>query len=81
VAWGRMARGAEEKVKSKGRTYILFLRFFAIFRFYFWSKIFEVKNILVVFELLMQRDGQTRYKKIEGKMAGFCFSQLFVKSF
>jgi hypothetical protein len=57
-------RGAEEKKRKKRRTYLptyLFLRFFEIFRSDFR------KYFYGVFGLRMQRNGQKRDKKIDGK--------------
>jgi hypothetical protein len=71
------SRGAEEKKRKKRRTchgtYLPFLRFFEIFRSEFR------KYFYGVFGLLMQRNGQKRDKKIDGKRRKekSFFSQLF----
>jgi hypothetical protein len=71
---GLAAKGRQrEGKKSDVPTYLLFLRFFEVFRSDFR------KYFYGVFRLLVQRNGQKRDKKIDGKrrQEKSFFSQLF----
>jgi hypothetical protein len=79
--WQAQAQGDEKKKKKKA-TYLptyLSLRFFEIFRSDFRKYFYGVFGLL-----LMQRNGQKRDKKIEGKRRqekGVFFSTFSAKSF